>query len=66
MQAKLYNRLNNGFDIANLKDDWSFMQLNDYIAPEFKTVHENACKISGGPLLQRRFVENSASKQPII
>lgn len=37
MQAsEIYNRLDNDFDVANLKDDWSFMQMNKYIAPEFK------------------------------
>ena len=33
---KLFNKLDQDFDLAHLKDDWSFMQFNDYIAPGFK------------------------------
>ena len=33
---KLYSKLDNDFDIGNLKDDWSFMRFNDYISPDFK------------------------------
>ena len=37
MNAKeLYARLDTDFDIKNLKDDWSFMRFNEYIAPSFK------------------------------
>ena len=33
---ELYRKLDKDFDIANLKDDWSFMKFNEYIAPSFK------------------------------
>ena len=37
MDAKgLYERLDKDFDIENLKDDWSFMRFNEYVAPIFK------------------------------
>jgi putative NIF3 family GTP cyclohydrolase 1 type 2 len=37
MNAKeLYARLDQDFDIKNLKDDWSFMKFSEYIAPSFK------------------------------
>jgi putative NIF3 family GTP cyclohydrolase 1 type 2 len=37
MKAKgLYLKLDKDFGIDGLKDDWSFMNFNDYIAPEFK------------------------------
>ena len=34
--CELYKKLDNDFDIAHLKDDWSFMSFNNYIAPGFK------------------------------
>ena len=37
MDAKdLYARFDKDFDIENLKDDWSFMRFNEYVAPIFK------------------------------
>jgi len=33
---ELYKKLDKDFDIVNLKDDWSFMKFNEYIAPSFK------------------------------
>ena len=37
MDAKgLYARLDKDFDIESLKDDWSFMRFNEYVAPIFK------------------------------
>ena len=37
MNAKeLYSKLDIDFDIECLKDDWSFMRFNNYIAPSFK------------------------------
>ena len=32
----LYARLDKDFDIENLKDDWSFMRFNEFVAPIFK------------------------------
>ncbi|SNS26171.1 Putative GTP cyclohydrolase 1 type 2, NIF3 family [Anaerovirgula multivorans] len=34
---ELYNRLDEDFDIKNIRDDWSFMDFNSYIAPTFKS-----------------------------
>jgi putative NIF3 family GTP cyclohydrolase 1 type 2 len=40
MNAKeLYSKLDNDFGIYDLKDDWSFMKFNDYIAPGFKKIY---------------------------
>lgn len=37
MKAKeLYLKLDNDFGVERLKDDWSFMKFNDFIAPGFK------------------------------
>jgi putative NIF3 family GTP cyclohydrolase 1 type 2 len=37
MKAReLYAKMDNDFEIESLKDDWSFMTFNDYIAPSFK------------------------------
>jgi putative NIF3 family GTP cyclohydrolase 1 type 2 len=37
MKAKeLYAKLDKDFGIESLKDDWSFMKFNEYIAPSFK------------------------------
>ncbi len=33
---ELYLKLNNDFNVTNLKDDWSFMDFNEYINLEFK------------------------------
>jgi len=33
---KLYEKLDKDFGIETLRDDWSFMSFNDYIAPSFK------------------------------
>jgi len=33
---KLYTKLDKDFGIENLKDDWSFIEYNDFINPEFK------------------------------
>lgn len=35
--CELYKRLDKDFDIIDIKDDWSFMDFNDYITPAFKT-----------------------------
>ena len=29
---KIYNMLEKDFNLANMKDDWSFMQMNKYIS----------------------------------
>ncbi len=34
---KLYEQLNTDFEISKLKDDWSFMEWNEFIAPGFKS-----------------------------
>ncbi len=34
---ELYNRLDEDFDIKNIRDDWSFMDFNSYIVPTFKS-----------------------------
>lgn len=37
MKAKtLYSKLDSDFDVEELKDDWSFMNFNEFIVPEFK------------------------------
>ncbi len=37
MKAKeLYDKLDKDFGIRSLKDDWSFMRFNEYIAPDFR------------------------------
>ena len=37
MNAKdLYSKLDKDFGIESLKDDWSFIRFNEYIAPDFK------------------------------
>jgi putative NIF3 family GTP cyclohydrolase 1 type 2 len=39
MRAKeLYNKLYSDFDIAHLKDDWSFMRNSRYISPSFRKI----------------------------
>jgi putative NIF3 family GTP cyclohydrolase 1 type 2 len=47
---KLYTQLNKDFDIEQMKDDWSYMQFNEYIAPGFKkcfigTVLDNTIEV---------------------
>jgi len=37
LASELYRKLDRDFDITNINDDWSFMDLNDNICPEFKT-----------------------------
>lgn len=40
MKAKeLYDKLDKDFGIRSLKDDWSFMSFNEYIAPEFRKLY---------------------------
>jgi putative NIF3 family GTP cyclohydrolase 1 type 2 len=36
---ELYARLDKDFEIKNLRDDWSFMRFNKYIAPNFKKTY---------------------------
>jgi putative NIF3 family GTP cyclohydrolase 1 type 2 len=51
MKAKaLYEKLDKDFDLAHLKDDWSFIRFNDYYAPDFRkcfmgTVLDNTTEI---------------------
>ncbi len=35
--SELFERLDKDFDIEGMRDDWSFMDLNDYVAPNFKS-----------------------------